>query len=120
MPFAREGFDPLPGREVLLAAAPQRAAPGLQPGGRRHGSGTWPERARVGGHGVVVEPALDHLAEPFPLSSQRLMQAFSRTFLESFSFACTRSPRLSSFSWKPPLRHLPQMKVKSRKLKVSG
>ena len=40
--------------------------------------------------------------------------------LISLSFARMRSPRLLRFRRKPPLRDLPQMKVKPRKLKVSG
>src|ERR1700722_13879775 len=45
---------------------------------------------------------------------------FRRPSLISFSFARMRSPRLLRFKRKPPLRDLPQMKVKPRNLKVSG
>src|SRR5215472_4959864 len=76
-PFTRETFDPFPCRDVLLAAPPERAPPEVD---NIEAEGT--EHAKVGGHGVVVEPALDHLAKPFPLSRQRFMHALSQAFLD--------------------------------------
>src|SRR5277367_151990 len=76
-PFTRETFDPFPCRDVLLAAPPERAPPEVD-----NIEAERTEHANVGGHGVVVEPALDHLAKPFPLSRQRFMHALSQAFLD--------------------------------------
>src|SRR5271170_6476800 len=101
-PFTRETFDPFPCRDVLLAAPPERAPPEVD-----NIEAERTEHAKVGGHGVVVEPALDHLAKPFPLSRQRFMPALSQASLISVSFARMRSPRLLRLKRKPPLRDLP-------------
>ena len=77
-PFTRETFDPFPCRDVLLAAPPERAPPEVD-----NIEAERTEHANVGGRGVVVEPALDHLAKPLPLSRRRFMHALSQAFLES-------------------------------------
>jgi hypothetical protein len=59
-PFTRATFDPFPCRDVLLAAPPDRAPPEVD-----NIEAERTEHANVGGHGVVVEPALDHLAKSF-------------------------------------------------------
>src|ERR1700723_2981991 len=76
-PFTRETFDPFPCRDVLLAAPPERAPPEVD-----NIEAERTEHANVGGHGVVVEPALDHLAKPLPLSRRRFMHALSQAFLD--------------------------------------
>ena len=76
-PFARQSGHPFPGRVVLLAAPPKRASPEVD-----DMVAECADAAGVGGRGVVVEPALDHRAEPFALSSQRLMHAFSQAFFD--------------------------------------
>ena len=77
------------------------------------------EHANVGVHGVVVEPALDHLAKPLPLSRRRFMHALSQAFLDllQLSPACGRLGSCASRGSRP-LRDLPQMKMKPRNLKV--
>jgi hypothetical protein len=76
-PFTRETFDPFPCRDVLLVAPPERAPPEVD-----NIEAERTEHAKVGGHGVVVEPALNHLAKPLPLSSRRFMNALSQAFLD--------------------------------------
>src|ERR1700722_2291408 len=76
-PFTRETFDPFPCRDVLLATPPERAPPEVD-----NIEAERTEHANVGGRGVVVEPALDHLAKPLPLSRRRVMHALSQAFLD--------------------------------------
>ena len=115
-PFTRETFDPFPCRDVLLAAPPEREA--LPEVDNIEAERT--EHANVGGHGVVVEPALDHLAKlPLPLSRRRFMHALSQAFLDflsSFARMRSRLPALARFKRKPPLRDLPQMKDEAQEL----
>ena len=115
-PFTRETFDPFPCRDVLLAAPPERALPEVD-----NIEAERTEHANVGGHGVVVElKPWTTWPSHCPCRDGGSCMRFRRPSLISFSFARMRSPRLLRFKRKPPLRDLPQMKMKPRNLKVSG
>src|SRR5262245_56301884 len=76
-PPPHEGVDPLPRGPVLLAAPPQRASPDgpdVEAEGR--------EAVRVVRHGMVVEPAADHLLEPSPVLVDRLVPSSHELLLD--------------------------------------
>ena len=74
----------------------------------------------VGRHGVVVEETSHDLLQPFSLFGDWPVHASSHFLLHSRSFAIIRSRRVFLIIRKRPFRDLLQMKVKPRKLKVSG
>ncbi len=78
------------------------------------------EGAAVGRHGVVVVVAADHLPQPSSLFRDWLMHAPSQLFLDFLKFRLHAVAPGLSFDEKSPRRVLPLMKVRPRKVKVSG
>ena len=82
-----------------------------------------PERLQcmtIGRHRVVVEVAADDLPQPFALFGNRLVHAPPQRLLDLRSFARMRSVRVFRLMQEFAPADLPLMKVKPRKLKVSG
>ncbi len=78
------------------------------------------EGPTVGRNRVVVEEAGDDLLQHCPWAGMASCIRRRSSSLISLSLARTRSRRDFLLTRKPPRRDLPQMKVKPRKLKVSG
>src|SRR5262249_5013514 len=78
------------------------------------------ERSTVRRHRVVIEVAAHDIPKPLPLNRDRLVHGPRISSLTIRSFASMRSRRLFRLTWNLPAWVLPQMKVKPRKLKVSG
>ena len=69
---------------------------------------------------MVVEVAGDDLLQPSPLLGNRLMHAPSQFLLDSLQLCLHAIRRDFRLIWNLPRRVLLQMKVKPRKVKVSG
>jgi len=108
-------LDALPRDAILLTAPAQRASPEadrVKPEG--------PECPKVRWHCVVGKKAGDDLPQPLPLLGIGWCMRRRSSPLISWSFVRMRSRLVLRLRRKRPWRDLPQMRVKPRKLKVSG
>src|SRR5262244_3736970 len=117
--FREPGLRPLrhpyPRDAILVAATPQRAPPEVDDMVLEHGQCTG-----VGRHCVIAEVATNDVPQPFPLSGRGWCMRCHSSSLIIRNFARMRSRRVFVLIWNLPWRVFPQMKVKPRKLKVSG
>ena len=95
-----------PRQPVLLAASPERAPPKIS-----DVMSECPECPGIRAHRVVREVPRDHRPQPSPLFGNGVGHAFTQSRLDLLESCPHRVA---------PRRDLPQMKMKPRKVKVSG
>ena len=111
-------LDPLPRRLIPLAAAPlsSEAQPELDDASRKV-----LESTDVGRHRVIVEPPADRSAQPLPLSGNRLVHPPPHFLLHRPKLQpATDRAGISAIAGTCHVATCREIKVKPRKLKVSG
>src|SRR3979490_1225117 len=111
----RQPSDPLPSSAIFLTAAPKRACPKID-----DAEAECDERATVCRHRLLIEESGDDLLQSLPLSGDRLMHSPAQLLFDGLQFRPHAVGSRLPFDLELARRDLPLMKMKPRKLKVSG